>query len=132
MQRKERHRKVVTWLAIMALVVKMVAALVCHPTLSSSAKQVIDDVLGPIVICTSHGLEPLTDGGGGSEPAPSSIDHCPACALVKVIALALLLAFGHVLFSLRLVIRAPWPAPLAMPRRLRLGAIQSRAPPLLA
>lgn len=127
---KEIQRRMMVWLAIMALVVRVVAALVCHPPVSNTPSHVIDNVLGPIVICTSHGLQPLMDGGNDREPAQqSSIDHCPACALVQVFGLALLLAFSHVAFSLLRVVAGPWLAPRPLPRRLRLGAIQSRAPP---
>ena len=111
----------------MALVVKMLAAVICHPQLSNAANQVIDDVLGAIVICTSHGPQPLTDGD--REPAQPLVDGCPACALVKVFGLALLLAISRLAFSLLLVISGPWVAPPALPRRLWLGSIQSRAPP---
>lgn len=118
--------------AIVALVLlaKLIAAAICHLPATAKPTLAIDDILGAIVICTSHGAQPLLDDAGNlPDPGTPTSDHCPACNFVNVLALTfaaalLLLVFPHA---------AP-PRPTGswfnlLPDHLRTGSIRSRAPP---
>lgn len=90
----------------------------------------IDDILGSIVICTSHG--PVTAAGDGQSSPRSTADHCPACTLLSKIVLVLTVILAAIAFPAPLSVR---PIPVrarSLPVHLSLGGIRSRAPPLSA
>jgi hypothetical protein len=118
---------VAAWLAIVALVGNVLLA-VLSPAPSRSAP-LYDDVLGPLIICTSHG--PATGEEGGSQPSASK-EHCPACTLLAKIAMLLPVVLGPTVFpelpsERRIQLRLR-----SLATHLSLGGIRSRAPPLSA
>ena len=128
-----RTSRRVAWVAVIALALRLLLPVLTLPVAGAagSAAAALQDVLGPVMICTSHGLVPLEDGSQPS-PQPVTMDHCPACALAKVLSLAVMLAV------VLLVVARPrslaWPllpAPRS-PHRLRPGGISARGPPLPA
>jgi hypothetical protein len=69
-------RRRIAWLAIVALLFNALAVLA--PT---KALQAVDDILGPLVICTQDGAQGLADDGGSPQHPNST--HCPSCTLAK-------------------------------------------------
>jgi DUF2946 family protein len=123
-----RHKRVVGWLAAIALLGNVLAI---APFIRPSTVTVLDDILGPIVICTADGAKALSDQGSGSgDHQPCS--HCPACVMLAQFALAVAVVLAAIAFPLpptstRVPLRA---RPLAF--HLCRGAMRSRAPPLSA
>jgi DUF2946 family protein len=121
-----RHKRILAWLAIVALLGNaVVAALYFAP---ARAAPLVDSILGPLVICTSHGTETVPPDGGSSPHSPS--DHCPACTLVAKIALVVTV----VLLATAALPALPAVRPVPVrSRRLAVhlgpGGIRSRAPP---
>ena len=122
-----RHKGALGWIAIIALLSNVLAA---SSLVSSMATVPVDDVLGPLVICTADGAKQAPGHGGSGRHAPS--DHCPACVTVKPFVLAVVLILTGIDFPL---------SPASRPTRLQsrspavhlsLGGIRSRAPPLFA
>ena len=122
-----RHKRVLGWIAIIALLTNVLAAGSLLPSMAASP---VDDVLGPLVICTADGAKVAPGSGGSGRHAPS--DHCPACVTVKPFVLAVALVLTAIAFPL---------SPAARPARLQsrspavhvsLGGVRSRAPPLFA
>jgi Protein of unknown function (DUF2946) len=122
-----RHKRILGWLAIIALLSNVLASSSLVPSMAAS---LVDDVLGQLVICTADGAKTTPGHGGSGQHAPA--DHCPACVAVKQFVLAVALVLTAVAFSL---------SPAARPTRLlrhspavhlSLGGVGSRAPPLFA
>jgi len=122
-----RHKRIPGWIAILALLSNVLAAPSLVPSMAAS---LVDDVLGPLVICTADGAQatPGHGGSGGHTPA----NHCPACVTVAQFVLAVTIILTAIAFSL---------LPAARPTRLQLrspavhvslGGVRSRAPPLFA
>ncbi|HEY1247341.1 MAG TPA: DUF2946 family protein [Hyphomicrobiaceae bacterium] len=121
------------WLGIVAVLGNVVASVLSMAP--AKAVAAVDDILGPLVLCTEHGPQAVPGSdvpGGGEDRRDGKSGHCPACALLLA---GLALAF------------APLVAPIAFPERifrpfpsqartladhLGLGGIRSRAPPLPA
>jgi Protein of unknown function (DUF2946) len=129
MQFIRRHTRLAALIAILALVGSLVSGPFAP---KKAAVSLVDDVLGLLVLCTSHGSQTLTQDGGNSVPEPASA-HCWMCTLLA----ALTLVTGILLLL---------PLALGLPRvrrffssgvrtladHLCLGGIRSRAPPLFA
>lgn len=122
-----RNRRLLSWLAVIALLGNALAiALLPRPAVAVTA---IDELLGTVVVCTADGAKTLHGGGsgpGGNSPA----DHCPACVTVVQLALAVVPAdpsFPMVPVS---ETTPAWEQPSLY--RLRPGGISARAPPLFA
>lgn len=97
----------------------------------SKAAGLVDDLIGPLVICTSDGATTLPHGSGGSGPDKKS-DHCTSCTLLAGFALLVALAFAAIVFppaSIRFQLRT---GVRTLADHLGLGGIHSRAPPLSA
>lgn len=127
MGRLRRHKRVLVWLAVVALLGNLLAASAFAP---SATAALADDILGPIVICTANGAKALPDDGGPGQHAPAN--HCPACTLHAQLALTVAIVAIAIAFPLRTVSK-PQPVetrPLAV--QFSLGGIGSRAPPLFA
>lgn len=121
-----RHRRVIACLAVVALL-GGITAIFAAP---AKSRQVVDEILGALVICTAHGAQALTSDGG--LPDTPDADHCPLCTLLdafEVAVLALVMAFMLVP-SVALKIESASGRTLA--DHLCLGGIHSRAPPLAA
>jgi len=120
-----RHKRVLGWIAIVALVSNVLAAGLFAPSIAASS---VDDLLGPLVICTADGAKVAPGNGGSGRHAPS--DHCPDCVTVKPFAFAVALAETAIAFppqpAARLA-RLPSRSPAV---HVSLGGIRSRAPPL--
>lgn len=116
-------------LGIIAILSNVLAGALCH--MPSKAAGLVDDILGPLVICTSDGASTVPHGGSGPEPDKKS-DHCATCTLLGGFALAVALVFAAIAFP-------PWSVAYririgvrTLADHLSLGGIRSRAPPLPA
>ena len=124
-----RQKRLLGWFAAVALLGNVLAtAFLAHTT---AALTILDDVLGPIALCTADGAKTAPAGvPGPADKAPA--DRCPACMTTAQLALAIAIIAAVFAFPfLRTGGPAPpWQSPLAL--RLRLGGISPRAPPLFA
>ena len=130
-----RHRQAFAWLAILALSLRMLVGAFCHPLSMPSSAQTVDDLLAQVVMCTSHGPQSSIDPAKpGPETPPPTADHCPACALVKALALVALVALLLALMLVGARQSSAWvrAAGELLPDHLRHGSNRSRAPPLPA
>jgi len=119
-------------LAVLALVANVLASALCHGPARTVMPGLVDEVLGVLTICTTDGSGNIQHGGTPDPAGRSDGSGCTVCTLLKVFAFAVALAFAAVVFPVRII-----PAPVArrvrtLAEHLRLGAIQSRAPPLSA
>jgi hypothetical protein len=123
-----RYRGAVAWVAAAALLGNVLALLA-----PAKATQVVDDILGLMIICTADGAK-LVDHGGGSSPARHDQNgwHCPSCVLLKTAALAAEITVERFPRPHRHTRPSESGAPSAGPRRLSLGGIGCRAPPFVA
>jgi amino acid transporter len=122
-----RHKRILGWLAIIALLSNVLASPSLVPSMAASF---VDDVLGQLVICTADGAKTTPGHGGSGGHAPAN--HCPACVTVAQFVLAVAIILTAIAFAL---------SPAARPTRLQLpspavhvslGGVRSRAPPLFA
>jgi DUF2946 family protein len=130
--RRERPR-VMGWLGVVAVLCNLLAS-VLH---MAPAKAVggVDDILGPLVLCTEHGPQavPGSDppGGSGGDQREGANGHCDACVLL--VGQALLVALVLVAFAFPARVVLPFKsAARTLADHLSLGGIRSRAPPLSA
>jgi hypothetical protein len=131
MSRRERQR-VMGWLGIVAVLGNVLAgALSMAPAKAAAA---IDDILGPLVLCTEHGPQAVPGNdvsGGGEDKRDGKSGHCSACALLAGLALAFALLVAPIAFLERIF--RPFPSRArTLADHLSLGGIRSRAPPLPA
>jgi hypothetical protein len=130
--RRERQR-VMGWLGIVAVLGNVLASV-----LSMAPARVVpavDDILGPLVLCTEHGPQTVTGSeasGGGKDQRDGKSSHCPACTLLAAgLALALAVLVAPIAFPERIF--RPFPSRArTLADHLSLGGIRSRAPPLRA
>jgi hypothetical protein len=113
---------------VLALLANVLAGAVYAP---AKILPLLDDLLGPLVICTAEGAKTAPAGGGGSDPHGAA-QHCTACVLVAQVALAVAIIQTAIVFPTPVAVRLA-PLELRAPARyLSLGGIGSRAPPLSA
>jgi hypothetical protein len=121
------------WLGIVAVLSNLLASVLCMA--QANAVAAADDVPGPVVLCTEHGLQVLPGsdpaGGSGQDQRDGKTSHCTACTLLAALALAVALVFAAIAFPAR-VVRAIQSAARTLADHLSLGGIRSRAPPLPA
>jgi Protein of unknown function (DUF2946) len=125
-----RHRRLFGVLAILALVANVVAGALCH--MPKRAATLVDDILGPLSLCTSDGSGTIQHDGSAPDQSRKTHGSCTICTLFKAFAVAVALAFGTIVFPL---FGAPVPQSAGvrtLAQHLSLGAIRSRAPPLPA
>jgi hypothetical protein len=91
----------------------------------------VDDILGPLIICTSHGVQVIANEGDIPQPADPSGSHCPACTIVKSYALALVPPLLEFEWPAESVLHIAWSPTRGAVSQLKLGGIGSRAPPTL-
>jgi hypothetical protein len=120
-----RHRRLVAWLAIVALLCNALA--VFAP--AKAAHVVVDDLLGPMVICASDGAAALVADDGTQAPAHSRSSHCPDCTLVKHVVLAFAAPISEFPAPPRGVRKLGYSPPASVASHLSRGGIRSRAPP---
>jgi hypothetical protein len=125
-----RHRAWIAWVAIIAVLSNVVGAFAFSNFAQPGASDYPVDLLGPLVICTGHGLQAAPSDDGKAPEAPGK--HCPMCLTPSVFALIIALVAAALL------------APLSVERRfaphlcatfadgLRRSGLGSRAPPLPA
>lgn len=120
-----RHQRAWAWLATIALLSNVLVALA-----PSKAASLVDDILGPLVICTADGAKTAQNRGGTDRHTPS--EHCPACTLLAQFVLAVTIILTAIAFpALADAIPTPTGSGL-LALHLSLGGIRSRAPPLSA
>jgi hypothetical protein len=124
---RRRYRYAVAWLAVVALLGNTLAAFA-----PAKAAEVVDDILGPLIVCTSQGAQPLSHDGTSPSPGDQSAAHCPSCTLVKNVSLA-------AEFCVQKFPSPPQAARIqtssdlrGVAFRLSLGRIGCRAPPFVA
>jgi len=124
-----RHLRPLSWLSAAALLWSLLASALA-PAQAKPA-MIVDDVLGPMILCTPDAHGPGLDGDRAPADPPSG--HCQACL---TLAQAAPLAVAIVLVAIEFPPpSASTPTPIRdLPRRARLetGGIGSRAPPLSA
>jgi hypothetical protein len=131
MESRRERSCVMGWLGAVAVLSNLLAGVLCM----APAKAVVpvDDILGPLVICTEHGMRTVSDGtvpgSGGQDQRDEKSSHCTACTLLAGLALAVALVFAAVAFPVRIFY--PFKsAARTLADHLGLGGIRSRAPPL--
>jgi Protein of unknown function (DUF2946) len=125
-----RHRTLIAWVAIVALLGNLAAGLFPPAFGQRTASDWPADLLGPQVICSEHGDRTTSPGDDKAPPTPGP--HCLMCLAAPVLALIIALAAAVLLappatrepFSLRLY--------ETLADRLRRAGLGSRAPPLPA
>jgi DUF2946 family protein len=125
-----RHRRLIAWIAVVALLGNVAASLFSPAFAQRSASDYPVDLLGPLVICSEHGTQTLASDDGKAPPAPAT--HCPMClapavfAFILALAAALLLAPPATRERFALAFRD------TLEHRLRRAGLGSRAPPFPA
>lgn len=131
MREARNGRRWVGWLGIIAVLSNVLAGALCHmPAQTRMAVGLIDDVLGPLSICTTHGEQtPAPAGRNSGDEKPS---HCTACTLLSAFALLVALAVAAIAFPTTVVFYRWRPSARSLADHLSLGGIRSRAPPAFA
>ena len=92
----------------------------------------VDDILGPLVLCTEHGPQAVPGNdvsGSGQNKRDGKSGHCSACALLAGLALAFVLLVAPIAFPEPIF--RPFPSRArTLADHLGLGGVRSRAPPL--
>jgi hypothetical protein len=137
MRSLREHKRVTGWLGIVAVLGNLLASVLCMAPAKALAP--VDDLLGPLVLCTEHGPQPIpgaapgtaVPSNGGQDQHDGKSSHCTACTLLAGLAMAIALVFARVAFPARIF--RPFPASArTLADHLSLGGIRSRAPPLPA
>jgi hypothetical protein len=127
--RRERPR-VMGWLGIVAVLGNLLASILC---MAPKAVAPVDDILGPLVLCTEHGPQIVpgndTPGSRGGEQGDGRSSHCTACTLLAGLALLTAFIFATMVFPARIFAAFRCSA-RTLADHLALGGIRSRAPPL--
>ncbi len=127
-----------SWLGVVAVLGNLLASVLCMTTAKLAAP--VDDILGPLVLCTAHGPQtvPGSDGPGAPVPGSSGQDqgdgkssHCTACTLLAGMALLAAFIFAAIVFPDR-IFHAFRASARTLADHLSLGGIRSRAPPVSA
>src|SRR5262245_24400419 len=130
--RRDRAR-VMGWLGVAAVLSNLLAGVLCIAP--SKAVSPVDDIYGPLVLCTEHGPQAVPGGdpagGGGQDQRDGKSSHCTACTLLAGLTLAVALAVAAVVFPARIFHPIRFAA-RTLADHLSLGGIRSRAPPLPA
>jgi Protein of unknown function (DUF2946) len=125
-----RHRALIAWLAIVALLGNVAASLLAPAFAQPGAPDWPADLLGPQVICSEHSDQVPASGDGKAPQGPDT--HClmclaaPALSFIAAVAAAVLLTppTSRTCSALRLYD--------TLADRLRRAGLGSRAPPLPA
>lgn len=126
MKPASRHRRSLTLLTIVALVLTTLASgFVRAP---AQAAGYVDPVLGAVTLCTPGSGAADT----GRVPPQHRADHCPFCTLLAPLAIAPSLACAPVTFLDAAKAIAPSYSVAVPADSLHLGGVGSRAPPFAA
>src|SRR5712671_5814568 len=90
MGRIRHHKRILGWLSALALMSNLLAGAFYYAP--AKMAQLADELLGPLVICTSHGAMTVPQGDGAPDRGGHA-DHCPACIPLAKVALAVALMF---------------------------------------
>ena len=118
----------VAWLVTLTLLSNILAGALNLSPFSAKVAQLVDDVLGTLVICNGAGGS--ADHGDGSQ-RPTS-EHCKLCPLLAAFALVATLALILLAFPVPVAFKPPIAFARTLPDHLSLGGIYSRGPPLSA
>ena len=138
MRSRREHAPVMSWLGVVAVLGNLLASVLCMTTAKLAAP--VDDILGPLVLCTEHGPQAVPGGDGPGAPVPGNSgqdqgddrrSHCTACTLLAGIALLAAFIFAAIAFPDR-IFYAFKSSARTLADHLSLGGIRSRAPPLSA
>ncbi|HEY7551152.1 MAG TPA: DUF2946 domain-containing protein [Hyphomicrobiaceae bacterium] len=133
MASRRQRQRVMGWLGIVAVLGNVLASVLSMAP--AKAVTAVDDILGPLVLCTEHGPRavPGSDvSGGGEDNRDGNNGHCSACTLLAAgLALALAVLVAPIAFPERIFRPFPFRA-RTLADHLSLGGIRSRAPPLPA
>jgi hypothetical protein len=125
-----RHRTLVAWVAIVALLGNVAAVLASPAFAQRSASDYPVDLLGPLVICTEHGTRTLAPDEGKAPDTAGK--HCPMCLAPAVFALILAVAGAFLMAPPSNRSRCAFEFRGTLAHRLRRAGLGSRAPPLPA
>lgn len=128
-------RRWLSWLGVVAVLGNVLAGAICYlPTQArAAAGAVVDDVLGQLAICTSHGAQPASAADPQSPaPANDKKSHCTACTLLVTFALAVAFAYAAIAFPPARIFYQRQTGARTLADHLSLGGIRSRAPPAFA
>jgi hypothetical protein len=126
-----RHRTLIAWVAIVALLGNVAAGLFSAAFAQRGASDWPADLLGPQVICSEqHGDRTLAPTEGNDPQAPAT--HCLMCLAAPMF--ALVVALAAVVLLAPPVSRERFALQLrdTLADRLRRAGLGSRAPPLPA
>ena len=130
MESRRERRCVIGRVGVVAVVSNLLASVLCMAP--ANAVVPVDEILGPLVICTEHGSQTVPNGAvplGSEGQRDGKSTHCTVCTLLAGLALAVTLVFAAVAFPVR-VFYAFKSAARTLADHLSLGGIRSRAPPL--
>jgi hypothetical protein len=130
MRALRRHRTLIAWLAIVALLGNVAAGLLAPAFAQRGASDWPADLLGPQVICSEHNDQVPASGDGKAPQAPDT--HCLMCLAAPALSFIVLVTAAVLLlpparrtgFALQLYD--------TLADRLRRAGLGSRAPPLPA
>jgi len=111
--------------------VALIGGMVANAVAPAKSKQIVDDVLGALVICTSHGAQPLTSDGDTSPSTPSP-EHCLICTLLGTFQVALLVLTLAFVLVPRPALKPAGACDRRLADHICFGGIHSRAPPQAA
>jgi Protein of unknown function (DUF2946) len=127
--RVRRHKYGLGLLGVLAILSNVLAGALCH--MPSKAADVVDDVLGALVICTSDGATGVPHGRSSPEPDKKS-GYCASCTLIAGFALVVTLFFAAIAFPPLSIGFHVGTGVRTLADHLSLGGIRSRAPPAFA
>jgi Protein of unknown function (DUF2946) len=132
MERRRERPRVMGWLGVVAVLGNLLASVLCVAPAKAIAP--IDDLIGPLVLCTEHGPQAVPGNnapGGGGDQGDGKSSHCTACTLLAGLALLAAFVFAAIAFPVRIFLPVK-SAARTLADHLSLGGIRSRAPPLCA
>jgi hypothetical protein len=133
MRSRREHAHVMSWLGVVAVLSNLLVSVLCITTATLAAP--VDDILGPLVLCTEHGPQTMPGGDGQGAPVPGKrqnqsddrSSHCTVCTLLAGIALLATFVFAAIAFPDR-IFYAFRSSARTLADHLSLGGIRSRAP----
>jgi len=99
MRSRRLHERVTGWLGVVAVLSNVLASVLCLAPAKAIAP--IDDILGPLDLCTDHGPAPVL-GDTGSDQRDGKSKPCTACTLLAGLALLVGLIFATIAFPVRI------------------------------
>jgi hypothetical protein len=123
-----RHRALIAWLGLFALIGNLAAAMFCPVPAKRIAADFPVELLGAMVICSEHGEQALPDDGSPPPQKPCQICIAAARLIITLVVAAALLALMPLAPGERIAFAF---LPTIATRYCRAG-FGSRAPPLPA